>query len=210
MFGGRGPREHRCQPRRLGRHALSQARLGEHPVECLADSRAVVRRNQQARTAGEQLDGVWKGGRHDGLPAAMASTSTPEVIWSRESYGSRTRRPGGSAGSGRLVEVRARIATDGCTPTTRARWASLSGRSRHAGATRGCVWPATMYAGSGCSYRRRCRPSMAHSMPLPGPSSPQVRMRGRRGGIDGQHRCVRGGVQRRPWRITCTLAGSAP
>ena len=117
-----------------------------------------------------------------GLPAATASISTPEVTWSRESYGSSTTSACRTTWcSSAVVEVARRRTRPGQpTPRSATRCSSCAGTaSPSARDLRVGLAERPGSAAAGAGRAGRAMASIAHSMPLPGPSSPQVSTVGR-------------------------------
>ena len=85
-----GPSEAWSQAGGFRRHTGGQLRPGQDPPQGSCHCIGIVVVDDDASATREQFNRVRKCSRHHGPPEAMASTSTPEVTWSLESYGKAT------------------------------------------------------------------------------------------------------------------------
>ena len=159
-----------------------RAGVGQHRTDRGGQRRRIALRHDDAGAAGEQLDGVRERGRHhraaggDGVDQHARRDLVVGVVRQHDQVGGTDQVGQRLEIAIRVVEAHARSPTPTPLGAVDEHLAVASpARSR----TLGCVAPATMYVGRGSRSSSSAKASIAHSMPLPGPSRPQVSSRGR-------------------------------
>ena len=174
------PRQLRRQPPALGGHRLEALRVGDEVAHGVGERPASRWGTTIPAPPLSSSTACGNAVATTGRPEATASTRTPEVTWSSESYGSTTRS---AAPINRVSAGRSRYESSNDTSIGRAgppappHRASPGTPRRPLRRTFGCVAPATRYDGRGRTSPSSAIASMAHSMPLPGPRSPHVNRR---------------------------------
>ena len=163
----------------------------QHESDRGGQRRRVLMRHDHADAVGQQLDGVREGGGHhrnprgDGLDEHAGGDLFPGVVGQDDDVGGRDQR----AQRGWVVVVRPVVHRMGDAQQGAEALQALPVRLALPLDDLGMGLSGDRVRGAGSRSRSRARARSVHSMPLPGPSSPQVsrcdrrRPRGRRAGL---------------------------